>query len=148
MAYRDVRCGLLLRDFLDGVPLDLASRLLPIRTRLRFGLLSHLHLHAGRIGATRAGGYAGTGNGQAPMSALRRAALMDSLRTVVRKLSWEPGGTEWADYADQTSYAEEAAASKDRVVEAMLRGRRSMASGISGPTPADTVGSPPASANG
>ena len=38
--------GQLLRVYIDGVPLDLASRLLPLRTRLRFGLLSHIHLHA------------------------------------------------------------------------------------------------------
>jgi len=55
------------------------------------------------------------------MSDLRRAALVDSLRTAVRKLRWEPGGTEWADYAANTSYAEAAAAAKDRTVEAMLR---------------------------
>ena len=32
--------------YLDGIPLDLASRLLPAGTRLRFSLLSHIHLHA------------------------------------------------------------------------------------------------------
>jgi hypothetical protein len=35
-----------LRSFIDGVPLDLASSLLPATTRLRPGLLIHLHLHA------------------------------------------------------------------------------------------------------
>ena len=29
-----------------GVPLDLASALLPWRTRLNFGLLTHIHIHA------------------------------------------------------------------------------------------------------
>jgi hypothetical protein len=33
LARKDVRLGLLLRDFIDGVRLDLASRLLPLRTR-------------------------------------------------------------------------------------------------------------------
>ncbi|MDQ3937786.1 MAG: SAM-dependent methyltransferase, partial [Chloroflexota bacterium] len=46
MALRDVRCGLLLRDFVDGIPLDLAATLLPWRSRLRTGLAAHLHLHA------------------------------------------------------------------------------------------------------
>ena len=34
MAHRDPRCGLMLRDFIDGLPLDLAAGLLPGRTRL------------------------------------------------------------------------------------------------------------------
>ena len=46
MARRDVRLSALLRADPDGVPLDLAKGLLPWRTRLNFGLLSHLHLHA------------------------------------------------------------------------------------------------------
>ncbi len=29
MAHRDLRCGLMLRDFIDGLPLDLAAGLLP-----------------------------------------------------------------------------------------------------------------------
>ena len=47
IAYRDARFGLMLRDFLDGIPLDFAARLLPGRTRLNPALLAHLHLHAG-----------------------------------------------------------------------------------------------------
>lgn len=121
MAYRDVRCGLMLRNFIDGLPLDLTSRLLPIRTRLRFGLLSHVHLHARAQQRYAHGHTRGTGSRPATMSALRREALMDSLRSAIGKLTWDPGGTEWADYADQTSYADPAAASKDRVVETMLR---------------------------
>jgi SAM-dependent methyltransferase len=130
MAYRDVRFGLLLREYLDGLPLDLVSRLLPGRTRLRFGLLSHLHLHARaerrfdhRHDPTPAGetGAPPSPRAAPKMSDLRRAALVDSLRSAVRKLRWEPGGTEWADYAGNTSYAEGAAAAKDATVEAMLR---------------------------
>jgi SAM-dependent methyltransferase len=134
MAYRDVRCGLLLREHLDGIPLDLASRLLPGRTRLRFGLLSHVHLHSradrrygdrGRKDADAA--TTATGDSPVPstrsapaMSDLRKAALVDSLRSTVRRLRWKPGGTEWADYATNTSYATTAAEAKDRVVASML----------------------------
>ncbi len=35
-------------------------------------------------------------------------------------LRWEPAGTEWADYADNTSYTDEATAAKARLVAAML----------------------------
>ena len=46
MAYCDVRYGQWLRGFIDGIPLDLAMRQLPLRTKLRSGLLIHIHLHA------------------------------------------------------------------------------------------------------
>jgi ribosomal protein L11 methylase PrmA len=54
------------------------------------------------------------------MSDVRRAALIDSLRSATRKLSWDPGRTEWADYAGNTSYTDTATADKDRVVREML----------------------------
>lgn len=127
MAYRDVRCGILLRDYIDGLPLDLASRLLPARTRLRFGLATHLHLHARaerrfdhRRDLSSDGTATPTRRAAPKMSDVRRNALIASLRSAVGKLHWEPGGTEWADYAGQTSYAESAAAAKERVVGAML----------------------------
>ena len=46
MAYRDVRLSQLLRVYIDGIPLDLASALLPARTRWNLGIASHIHLHA------------------------------------------------------------------------------------------------------
>ena len=46
MSYRDIRLNQLLRIYIDGVPLDLASALLPFRTKLNFGLLTHIHVHA------------------------------------------------------------------------------------------------------
>jgi hypothetical protein len=46
MAYLDVDLGKLLVTHIDGVPLALASKLLPARTRLSYPLQAHIHLHA------------------------------------------------------------------------------------------------------
>jgi hypothetical protein len=46
MAYVDMRLNTLLKNFIDGIPLDLASRLLPKNTYFRFSALMHIHLHA------------------------------------------------------------------------------------------------------
>ena len=46
MAYRDIRLSQLMRVYIDGIPLDLASALLPMRTRWNLGLATHIHLHA------------------------------------------------------------------------------------------------------
>jgi SAM-dependent methyltransferase len=122
MARRDVRCGLMLREFIDGLPLDLAASLLPGRTKLNPGLLSHVHLHARAqrryADWTEAGAAATTGR---TLSPLRQRALIDSLRRTVAGLHWEPAGTEWADYAENTSYGDEAARRKDELVREYLR---------------------------
>ena len=107
MARREVRLGLMLRDHLDGIPLDLASTLLPARTRLSVGLASHVHLHAR---AQRRFARAGSpSRGTGGMGPTRRAALLDSLRRTVDGLRWNPGGTEWADYDRQSPYSDESA---------------------------------------
>jgi ribosomal protein L11 methylase PrmA len=122
VAHRDARCALMLRDFIDGIPLDLAAGLLPGRTRLNVGLLSHLHAHAG---AQRRAAKEGPMPADAPTSRARRIsatgqrALLDSLRRTVEGLRWEPSG-HWAGYATATSYSETATASKARIVREMV----------------------------
>ena len=119
MAHRDGRLGLLLRDFIDGLPLDLASVLLPRGTRWSPGLAAHVHLHS-RAQRRHAGSTA-----EAPravkMSDTRRRALLDHLRHTVEGLHLPAQGTRWADYADQTSYSAAGTASKEAIVGRMLQ---------------------------
>ncbi len=121
MAHRDVRLGLMLRDFIDGIPLDLASRLLPGRTRWNLGLGPHIHVHA-RAQARFAdrGTDAAAASRRATVSPLKQRALVDSLQRTIRKLDWAPEGTEWADYAEHTSYGEDATEVKDDLVRRFL----------------------------
>jgi ribosomal protein L11 methylase PrmA len=53
-------------------------------------------------------------------SAKRLATLIESLQNTVEGLSWEPEGTAWADYADNTSYGDAATEAKARAVEEAL----------------------------
>jgi hypothetical protein len=117
MSHRDVRLNQLFKLYIDGVPLDLASSLLPVRTRLDFALLSHIHLHAAsqRRFADRP---AAVPRRQVGRLAFR--GLIDNLERAIRKLQWQPQGTEWVDYADDTSYSPPARQHKETVVFAML----------------------------
>ncbi len=121
IAHRDARCGLMLREFIDGIPLELAARLLPGRTRLNLGLLSHLHLHAGA--QRRAAGEAAPAEGavrkERRISQTGQRALLDSLRRTVAGLRWQASG-QWTGYATTTSYSEAATASKAQLVREML----------------------------
>ncbi|MGH2417187.1 MAG: SAM-dependent methyltransferase [Candidatus Limnocylindria bacterium] len=121
MAHRDVRCGLMLRDFIDGIPLDLAAGLLPGRTRLNLGLSAHLHLHAGaqRRAARDPAPAEGAEPKQRRISETGQRALLDSMRRTVAGLRYEPS-SQWAGYARATSYSEAATDSKAALVREML----------------------------
>jgi hypothetical protein len=124
VAYRDVRLLGLLRTHLDGVPLDLASRLLPRRTWLAPRLLAHVHLHARSLRR-----WADTGPAARPAPATRvsRTALLgliDHLEGAVRGLAWRPGRTVWGDYYADTNYSAAAAAHKAAVVDHVVAAAR------------------------
>jgi SAM-dependent methyltransferase len=120
MARRDVRLGGLLRDHLDGVPLDLAASLLPGRTRLSLGLGSHIHLHARSQQRHASRPQAGAEVAATTMSPTRQAALHDSLVRLIEHLDWTPAGTEWADYGTESSYDDPDAQAKDQLIARVL----------------------------
>jgi ribosomal protein L11 methylase PrmA len=118
MARVDVRLSQLLRSHIDGVPLDLASRLLPWRTRLSPGLGIHLHLHA--KSQTR---FSGETQGKSKVRAIslhQLRAIADSLTSTVRGLDWQPGGTEWFDYYEANNNYGDALREKEKLVGEFL----------------------------
>lgn len=113
MALRDVRLNQLLRVYIDGVPLDLASKLLPSKTRFNFGLLTHIHLHASaqkRYAGADVKSRGGT------MSKQAMIGLIDNLDASIRKLNWNSNGTEWGNYYDITNYSDAAFKHKKQLV--------------------------------
>ena len=113
MSQRDVRLSQLLRVYIDGVPLDLASSLLPARTGFNFGLLTHIHLHSGaqkkysdKAVTPRALG----------MNKQSLTGLIESLEGTINKLTWRPAGTEWGDYYENTNYSDSAFENKKQLV--------------------------------
>jgi hypothetical protein len=121
MSTVDVRLGQLSRIHIDGVPLDLASRLLPVRTRLRPSLLLHIHLHAR---AQRR--FAGHRTEQTTRRIGRTAmlGLIDNLRGAIERLAWNPEETIWAEYDNQTNYSVEARRDKEEIVREFLNTTR------------------------
>jgi ribosomal protein L11 methylase PrmA len=114
----DIRLLQLLRSYIDGVPLDLASTLLPARSRLRPGLLMHLHLHATaqrRVPANR--------SWKKPTRPFSRNALigvLESLERTVRRLEWRAPGTTWGNYYEATNYSDAAFAHKREIVTSVI----------------------------
>jgi hypothetical protein len=119
MAYTDIRLGQLLRVYIDGIPLDLASRLLPRRTRFSFSLLTHLHLHAASQ-KRYADKTIDRVQVQRRMSRTSFLGLIDNLASAVRKLAWKPAGTEWGSYYAIHNYTQAGLAHKQQVVDRFL----------------------------
>ncbi|MES2465342.1 MAG: SAM-dependent methyltransferase, partial [Armatimonadota bacterium] len=92
MSHADVRLGQLQRVFLDGLPLDVTARLLPLRDRLDPSLLPHIFLHSsaqqrhGNDGAARTGA-ATTPSPEGTVSQNALLGLLDNLEAGVRRLS-------------------------------------------------------------
>jgi len=117
MSHTDVRLSQLSRTNIDGVPLDLASSLLPFRTRLSFSLLSHIHLHARSQKHFAERTVDTSRRRMAPRSFL---GLIDSLESAVKKLKWRPRGELWRDYYEESSYSADALDQKREIVSRYL----------------------------
>jgi len=119
MAYRDVRLGLLMRPFPSGIPLDLASSLLPLRTRISAGLAAHIHLHAR---AQRRSISPETARQQRTprVSNLGRTALIDHLRRTIETLPRPRDTSTWSHYEASSSYSPAGTEAKLRIVGDLL----------------------------
>jgi ribosomal protein L11 methylase PrmA len=113
MAFTDVRLGQLLRIHIDGVPLELTSRLLPLRTRLKPGLFTHIHLHASSQRR-----FAGKTNvsRRRKMPKLSLQGLVSNLESTTRSLRWRSSTSEWGRYYEATNYTPGAMRHKSELV--------------------------------
>lgn len=117
MSYRDIRLNQLSRIYIDGVPLNLASSLLPFSTCLNFSLLAHIHLHS------KAQGYFSDkkiNRYKKNISRLSFMGLIDSLESIVKSLKWKAEGTQWANYYKDNNYSETAFQDKKAIVAKYL----------------------------
>jgi len=117
MSYKDIRLNQLCRIHIDGIPLDLASSLLPLRTWLSFPLLSHIHLHAKsqRHFADKTVNTTGR-----QINRRGFLGLIDNLESAVKRLDWRPKGTAWAEYYEDTNYPPHAVEQKKQLVAGFL----------------------------
>ncbi len=112
----DHRLRRLLVADVGGVPTDLVAELLPGRTKLRPGLLMHLHLQ-GRSRAKAKEVDPDAEQRHARFSRNAMVGLVRGLRKAVEGLTWDGAGTTWSDY-DETAdhYDADARAAKEQAV--------------------------------
>lgn len=99
-ALTDIRLNRLTSVFLDGIPVELAARMLPLRSRLNLSFLIHIFAHATsqkkfsqkKLGKTLE---------QKKFGKRSLLGLIDNLESSIKKLQWNPKGTQWEDYYEE-----------------------------------------------
>jgi len=117
IVYTDIRLQQLLRVYIDGLPLDLVTKLLPVKSWANFSLLSHIHLHAKfqKRYTDKA-----VSNQQRQMSKIGLLGLLDNLKSAIQKFTWQPTGTEWHNYYEISNYSDQALEHKKQIITNML----------------------------
>lgn len=114
MAYKDVRLNQLLRIYIDGIPLDLVSSLLPLRTHFNLWLNVHVHWQSKLQGVKTK-----TNKLKTQINLTSLLGIIDSLETCIKALKWEPKG-QWMDYLHDNNYSQEAMQHKKVIVQMFL----------------------------
>lgn len=102
MSLTDIRLNRLSALFLDGIPVDLASHLLPFRSRFKPSLLLHIYAHSSSQKRFSQKKLTDTQKKHSfSYQALR--GLLDSLEGAIKGLKWSPTGTQWLDYYEENN---------------------------------------------
>ncbi len=119
MTYGDGRLLSLFERNLDGIPLDLASRLLPLKAKSRFAVLLHIVMHgkfALKDFERPAAGASESGN----FSSASAYGLIDQLQSLVQSLDLKRKETAWTSYETEHTYDTEEFRDKEEFVSKAL----------------------------
>ena len=114
MSYTDINLNKLLISNIDGVPLDLAQKLLPAKAKLNFGVLTHIVLHSLSQKTFEDKKQSCAKN--AKMSLFELESLINSLENTVRGLHFPAIYTQWGNYYENTNYSSESFNEKKEII--------------------------------
>ncbi|MEI6679678.1 MAG: hypothetical protein WCL21_13775 [Mariniphaga sp.] len=104
---------------IDGIPLELAVKMLPYRCRFNIGLMLHLYLHARSQKKHKDNStYLDPKKRKFSLGAMN--ALLTGLKSTIENQHWNPSGTEWADYTDESVHVLEYTAFKTSLLTRWL----------------------------
>ena len=118
-AHKDLRFIPLLRQFLDGFPLDFVANLLPKHTLLNMGLAMHIHAHA--KATTQFGGKKIGNAKKLKVSKFQLKGLLTGLRGTVQGIKLNKSITQWGDYYTDHNYSEKGFNDKKNLIETICK---------------------------
>ncbi|MBR1604563.1 MAG: class I SAM-dependent methyltransferase [Alphaproteobacteria bacterium] len=122
MAKQDIRLSSLMKNYIDGIPLDLADKLLPCFSG--FGLYMNIHLHAKSQKK-----YESVHDGKVKelkFSKSYHKAIVNGLISLIESLKFATKDTEWGDYYTFTNYDDKAQNSKENLVKDFIKRTKSL----------------------
>jgi hypothetical protein len=102
--------------FVDGIPLSIASKLLPGKTRLSPFYLLHIHYHA-KLEAKYSGDVDASKKVNRHLSKTKLVAIINHLVSGIRSMTLSKSKTEWGDYYQEFSYSDQAIENKKRLIK-------------------------------
>ena len=122
-AYCDIRTLSLWRNFIDGFPLDLALKTLPLVRRYKPGILMHLTMHAHAQNTADKKENIGELKSVKSVKISDRGLMgvMRSLRKTIEGISWKRYSKVWEDYGDIRSYSSDDVSAKIDFVNKAVR---------------------------
>lgn len=118
MSYIDLHIGSLSKNFIDGIPLDLTSRLLPTKSKINFGILTHIHLHAK---SQKKFHNPQNSNKYQKFGEIQMLGILSSLKSTIASLNLPKQQTTWGEYYNNTNYTSPALKNKARIVDRLIK---------------------------
>lgn len=119
MAKKDLKLGALLKVYIDGIPMDLTSNLLPVTSWLNPSLATHIHIHA-KSQKTFGKSQNKSRKNKISLSRSSLMGIVDSLHSLVLQLKLPKAKTEWVDYYTFTNYSKSAFEHKKKIIKSMI----------------------------
>jgi hypothetical protein len=117
MSYSDVRLAQLMKTYIHGIPLDFVSKLLPHKSYLNIGIVTHIHFHA----KSQQSHMLQDGKRTATLSLNSLYGLIDNLYETTKNLTQRQSTSAWHNYYDVHSYSAESFSSKKKIVEKIVK---------------------------
>jgi len=99
MAYKDPRLNILLKNFINGIPLDLGIKLLPTRALFKPSVFLHLYLHNKFQNSKKANSNS---QPKRTISKQQHKSLITYLKSFIQGMSLPDINTEWEGYYSET----------------------------------------------
>lgn len=120
MAYYNPELSKLLITNIDGIKLELVSKLLPIKARLNPGLFTHINLH--NLSKNKyEHKQVDRSKFNKKISKPQLLSIIKSLERTTRSLKPKDKQTQWENYYDFTNYSEKAFEQKNKIIKRWIK---------------------------
>lgn len=117
MTKKDPILNILLKNFIDGIPLDLTSRLMSFTSKFSPSLFFHIYLQS----LLQKKQLNKKINTKYKMNKSQMISLIKNLKNTIKKMKIKKTSTEWQNYYSFSSYTQNAFSHKKTLIEKFLK---------------------------